>query len=176
MFCGNCGTEQMTPMKFCTTCGFPQTEQLASKNAGSSATNMSSNPMANYLESNAPRPMGFTESIIYCLQNWDNFEGRASRSEFWNYWMFNMLAVFVLTAISIYGISTDDAWLAFLFLAFLVFSIMPVAAASTRRLHDIGRTGANWFWGLIPYVGPVLLIVWYTTPGESEANNFGPPS
>jgi uncharacterized membrane protein YhaH (DUF805 family) len=173
MYCGNCGTERNNEAKFCTNCGNSLSQEPIGNQFGPS-----SNPLANYLESNAPIQMSFTEAVEYCFKNWDNFEGRASRSEFWYFYLFNLLVVICLyPSLTVLSFLADDD-LNFLFgwllIPFLLISIMPTAAAITRRLHDIGKTGANALWGLIPF-GGIALIIWYCQQGDSEANNFGPP-
>ena len=43
-----------------------------------------------------------------------------------------------------------------------------------RRLHDIGKSGANWFFILIPLVGAILLLVWLVRDGQPGDNAYGP--
>jgi uncharacterized membrane protein YhaH (DUF805 family) len=176
MFCGNCGTKQLNQANFCTSCGFPRGEHVPKAEFGQSNFFNSLDPLANYLPSNAPTPKGPVESVVYCLKNWDNFEGRAARSEFWFYYLFNFLTFSLLLSTASAAIKGNSAWFAWIIPVFLVISIMPVAAASTRRLHDVGKKGTYWFWGLIPYVGAIMLFIRYAERGEPHANNFGPPS
>jgi len=173
MYCGNCGTERNNKAKFCTNCGNSLSQELIGNQIGPS-----SNPLANYLESNAPNHMSFTEAVDYCFKNWDNFEGRASRSEFWYFYLFNLLVVVclypflnLLTFLADHDLKFLYSWM---IISFLIITIMPTAATITRRLHDIGKTGANVLWALVPF-GGIALIIWYCQKGESEANNFGPP-
>ena len=56
----------------------------------------------------------------------------------------------------------------------LVAHVLPALAIGVRRLQDIGRSGWSWLVGLVPLVGPVLLLVWYCQPGTRGANRFGP--
>jgi uncharacterized membrane protein YhaH (DUF805 family) len=44
-----------------------------------------------------------------------------------------------------------------------------------RRLHDTGRSGAYFWTILIPFVGPIVLIVLWALPGEAGENMYGPP-
>jgi len=56
-----------------------------------------------------------------------------------------------------------------LFLLFLVVSIIPIAAITARRLHDVGSSG---WWQLItfiPVIGFVFLLFWLIK--ESEGDN-----
>ncbi len=47
-------------------------------------------------------------------------------------------------------------------------------AVQVRRLHDIDKSGWNIFWFIIPFVGFILMIVWYCRRGTVGDNRFGP--
>lgn len=51
---------------------------------------------------------------------------------------------------------------------------MPNLAVGVRRLHDIGKSGFNLFWGLLPIVGVILLIVWWVKDSDPRPNEYGP--
>ncbi|MGI6231913.1 MAG: DUF805 domain-containing protein [Prevotella sp.] len=55
-----------------------------------------------------------------------------------------------------------------------ICTIIPGVAVSFRRLHDIGKSGWNILWGLVPIVGPFLLL--YLTVKDSQIgdNQYGP--
>jgi uncharacterized membrane protein YhaH (DUF805 family) len=46
-------------------------------------------------------------------------------------------------------------------------------AVMVRRLHDTGRSGWMFLIGLIPFVGGILLLVWYVTDGQPMENQYG---
>jgi uncharacterized membrane protein YhaH (DUF805 family) len=50
--------------------------------------------------------------------------------------------------------------------------LLPLIAASVRRLHDVDRTG---WWFLIQFtvIGIIWLLVWFCTKGEAGRNRFG---
>ena len=99
-----------------------------------------------------------------CLKKYADFNGRASRAEFWWFILFQIIVSFVVGIIS--------QWLAYICgLALLV----PSLAVAWRRLHDIGRAGGYYFVGLIPLVGWIIVLLWYIKPGEPGANRFGDP-
>lgn len=62
-------------------------------------------------------------------------------------------------------------------LAFLIISIWPTFSSlsvSVRRLHDTGRSGW-WYWiFLVPFVGPIVLLIFLIIPSEIYTNKFGP--
>lgn len=104
--------------------------------------------------------MTFVESIRTCFSKYAAFEGRASRSEFWWWYLFCLLTSLTLGLVSdiISGL-------------FSLATLVPSLAVGTRRLHDTDRSG--WFqllW-LIPFVGWIILIVWAAQPAK-EPNRF----
>ena len=105
--------------------------------------------------------MTFGESIRICFSKYADFNGRASRPEFWWWTLFVVLA-------SIASNIIDEKVLAL----FLLGTILPGLAVGARRLHDMDRSG--WFqllW-IIPVIGWILLIVWLAQEGK-EPNRFG---
>ncbi len=59
-------------------------------------------------------------------------------------------------------------------IVWIVAILVPSLAVGVRRLHDIGKSGWNWFIGLIPIVGAIILIIWWAKPGEEGENQYGP--
>lgn len=104
--------------------------------------------------------MNFAESIKSCFSNYVTFSGRASRSEFWWFQLFQLMAVSIL-ALTGPGI--------FLALA----TLLPAWAVGVRRLHDIDKSGWNILWYFIPVVGVILVLVWNTRRGTEGTNDYG---
>lgn len=110
--------------------------------------------------------MTFGESIKVCLTSkYTSFEGRASRSEFWNFWLFTTLLNVAFGVIC----TTDCNILSELV---YVLTIVPTIAVATRRLHDLNRSG---WWQLLnlTIIGGFLLLYWYLTTGKAEDNKYG---
>lgn len=107
--------------------------------------------------------MSFTEAIRHCFVNYANFTGRASRSEFWYFTLFNVIAATVLTAISVYLGSM-----------YSLAALLPTLGVSCRRLHDTGKSGWWLLASLIPLVGEILLIVWFCQEGNAGSTAFPP--
>ena len=104
--------------------------------------------------------MTFLESIKTCSTKYAEFNGRASRSEFW-WWV---LFVFLVSA----AIGMVSQVLSGVFsLAVLV----PNLAVGARRLHDTNRSGWLQLVWLIPLIGWILLLVWFVQDSK-EPNRF----
>ena len=87
--------------------------------------------------------MTFTESVKTCFSKFATFEGRASRSEFWWFYLLNFLLGMVPGINSISGLVL----------------LIPSLAVGCRRLHDRGMSG---WWQALPYglsLGGVLLML-----------------
>ena len=90
-----------------------------------------------------------------------DFDGRASRQEFW---MFNLFYLLFVIAISLLIIpfGNSETGLNIIFGIIVVYSLglaIPIWAVTVRRLHDIGLSG---WWSLlsfIPYLGTVVLLI-----------------
>ncbi|WP_460350188.1 DUF805 domain-containing protein [Actinoallomurus acanthiterrae] len=103
------------------------------------------------------------------LRNYAGFDGRARRTEYWMFVLFNVIITVVLDligmAVRLVGI------LGFVYgLAVLI----PSLAVGVRRLHDTGRSGWWLLIGLIPIIGTIILIVFMATPGDRGDNAYGP--
>jgi uncharacterized membrane protein YhaH (DUF805 family) len=61
-----------------------------------------------------------------------------------------------------------------LYWIYLVAVITPCLALGARRLHDTGRSGWWWLIDLVPFVGPVILLVFWVLDSEPGANKYGP--
>ena len=51
-------------------------------------------------------------------------------------------------------------------------TFIPWLALSWRRLHDTNRSGGWWFIGLIPFVGGIILLVFFLLPPNPEGARF----
>ena len=103
-----------------------------------------------------------TNAIKVCFSKYLDGKGRASRSEFWYFYLFAILFNFVISAV----LGTTNATIAQV-LSLAVF--IPVISAGVRRMHDHGKSG--WFM-LIPIYNFIL----YCTAGDMDANKYGPPA
>lgn len=124
--------------------------------------------------------MNFQTAVDKCFRSYATIRGRASRSEFWYWVLFVMIAMAICAIIdgTVFGI-TDPATGAannnagpvgtILALAILI----PHVCVSVRRLHDTERSGWWLLINFIPILGIILLIVWFATKGTDGPNRFG---
>ena len=104
--------------------------------------------------------MGFVEAVKTCLKKSFVFTGRARRSEFWWWTLFSFIIGLAVSFVAD-EIPDDNLLLTLLFtfgmLAFCIYLGIANFAVSTRRLHDIGRSG--WWYGVTLIFG-VVWTVW----------------
>lgn len=102
--------------------------------------------------------MNFAQSISVCLGKYVDFSGRATRSEFWWFFLFQLL-------VSIVASFLGDMISSLVSLALL----LPALAVGARRLHDIGKSG---WWQLImlTVIGLLVLIYWWVQPSDEGSN------
>ena len=112
--------------------------------------------------------------FFYCLQHYADFNGRARRSEYWYFVLFNFIISFVIgfTFGVIAGILDMPALDNPTYLWSLAV-FFPGLAVSVRRLHDIGRSGWWLLLSLIPLVGAIILIIWCCFDSQPGANQYG---
>ena len=120
--------------------------------------------------------MSMKEAVTSVLTQYANFDGRARRSEYWYFTLFEAIVTGVLAGLGSAFFGSDSTMNIFTVLSSL-FSLavfIPGLAVTWRRLHDTGRSGAFFFLTLIPVVGGIILLVFLcqnSTPGD---NRFGP--
>jgi uncharacterized membrane protein YhaH (DUF805 family) len=96
---------------------------------------------------------------LHVLQNYATFKGRARRSEYWYFTLFNALITVGIGLISIY-VSP------YLSNIYTLATIIPSIAVGIRRMHDVDKSG--WFI-LIPFYNLYLAC----TEGTKGANSYG---
>ena len=104
--------------------------------------------------------MEFGQAISTCLSKYARFSGRASRPEFWWFFLFQVLASLAASLIG--------DWLNGVVVLLL---LLPGLAVGTRRLHDIGRTGW-WQFIMLTGIGYFLLMYWWAQPTAESAVKY----
>lgn len=134
--------------------------------------------------------MSFTDSIRTCFSKFATFDGRATRSEFWWFYLFTVLValagyipIFILMLIGaaagddggaisgIFAVITVILWI--IYFIFVIALYIPLLAVGCRRLHDRGQSGWLQLLMLVP-CGSIVLIVFWVMEGNPGDNMYGP--
>ena len=102
------------------------------------------------------------------IKNYVGFSGRARRTEYWMFFLFNLIIGIVLEIIGL-ALKTQ-----ILYYIYGLAVLLPNLAVGVRRLHDTGKTGWWLLIGLIPIIGWIVLLVFFATPGQPGNNQYGP--
>jgi uncharacterized membrane protein YhaH (DUF805 family) len=106
------------------------------------------------------------------MSNYTNFKGRASRSEYWWFYLFCLVIDLGITALTTLSLGAETAELYSLLVNLILF--IPGLAVAVRRLHDRDRSG---WWLLIGFtiIGLIPLIYWLGKEGFKNVNEYGEP-
>lgn len=127
--------------------------------------------------------MGMFDWYKKVLSEYANFQGRATRNEFWWFYLVNILIVFGLMFLAgiLLALLFDSGGMASvamipygLLVLYGLAIFIPTLAVIVRRLHDVGKSGWFYLISIIPLIGAIILIVFLAQPSEPNANKWGP--
>ncbi|MEA3491421.1 MAG: DUF805 domain-containing protein [Campylobacterota bacterium] len=122
------------------------------------------------------------------------FSGRASRSEFWYFALFNFITTIILSILDLtlglsytYEVvvntlamdgmeateSTITQSIGYLSTFYGIAVFLPSLSLAFRRLHDIGKSAWWLFIVLVPIVGLFILLYFYIKPSQLRNNRYG---
>ncbi|MFL5728583.1 MAG: DUF805 domain-containing protein [Cytophagaceae bacterium] len=96
------------------------------------------------------------------LKKYTDFNGRARRSEYWYFFLFNTLINVVLILVGKAVLGND-----ILRIVYTLAVLLPSIGVAIRRMHDVDKSG--WY-VLIPFYNFVLAC----TEGTRGDNEYGP--
>ncbi|HCY2327231.1 TPA: DUF805 domain-containing protein [Escherichia coli] len=103
------------------------------------------------------------------LKNYVGFSGRARRKEYWMFTLINAIVGAIINVIQlILGLE-----LPYLSMLYLLATFLPVLALAIRRLHDTDRSGTWALLFFVPFIGWLVLLVFFCTEGTSGSNRYG---
>lgn len=88
--------------------------------------------------------------------------------------MVAVVGMLTLTLVSVFVVDALAGVMFMLTMVLYVGAFLPLLAVSVRRLHDLGKSGWMMLIMFIPFVGGILLLVWFVTDGEAANNAYGP--
>lgn len=127
------------------------------------------------------------QAVSRFFKKYATFTGRASRSEFWWWFLVNSvvgLVLYILMLVLGAGGATIDAttgastpgpgFVVGIVLSGIWFlaTIVPWLALVWRRFHDTNRSGAFYFLSLIPFVGGIIVLVMLALPSDPAGARF----
>lgn len=139
--------------------------------------------------------MTFGQSVKHVFSNYATFQGRASRSEFWWWYLFTAIVSFIVfipaipwytellnTSMTEGGMVAMPALSGLATLGLVLSTIwslailIPTIAVAIRRLHDTDKSGwwlLLWFLTCCFGIGAIILIIFWVLPSTPGPNRFG---
>lgn len=105
------------------------------------------------------------EMYIKALQNYANFDGRASRKAYWHFVGMNFLITIAMAIVAGIALGKQGGVVTNIY---SLATFIPAIAVAVRRMHDTNHSG---WWMLVPIYSFILLC----RQGDGGDNDFGPP-
>jgi len=135
--------------------------------------------------------MNFQQSISVCFKKYFEFEGRASKSEFWFFYLFVFIILFGAGILLGILLPADESYDTLVLLVIYLPLLIPSIAVTARRIHDFGKSGwmqcifipgfivpeflsynaAGW---IIYIITLILFVIYVSQKADSRKNKFGP--
>ncbi|GHU54793.1 hypothetical protein FACS1894132_09960 [Clostridia bacterium] len=173
MYCPKCNEYNVDNATFCSNCGEKLQGQTSTQNYSQQNYNQHG---YNQQGESQVKNFNLITAWVHCIKNYVNFSGRARRSEFWFFTLFNIIVNTVI------GVITPDTSVSFSDIPdftsvesiqtfidsyqvtassgisnlYSLFIFIPSIAVAFRRLHDVSKSGALIF---VPYVCYAIIII-----------------
>jgi len=104
--------------------------------------------------------MPIADAVKTCFRKYGEFEGRASRAEYWWFLLAVLLAGAAASVISyrLYALVS-------------LITFLPLVAVGARRLHETNRSGWWQLLALVP-LGVIVVVVLLALPAEDQKLQF----
>ena len=133
---------------------------------------------------NVKPSMSLGESLTSVFNKYATFTGRARRSEFWWFtvcyyalgFILNIAQLGMLVQLMSGEMTYYDPSYTIMLMVSVIIGLglfLPALAVTVRRLHDIGKSGWNLLWSLIPIVGVIIVLVWMCQDSDVVTNKYG---
>lgn len=160
MYCKHCGKKIDKESKFCIYCG--------NKLRGAETEIISDKIVQHFDQKDNFKETNIISNYFNVIKKYVDFNGRASRQEYWMFFLANFIIVLALGffegLIGIYSESEESVFANIYQLSVL----LPSIAVGVRRMHDINESG--WF-----VLIPILNFFATLKKGDIKDNNYGSP-
>ena len=169
MYCSNCGKYNSEDSKFCQYCG----SKLAKTSIKDKlVANVGSDTVEGYEEKHYQdrnqKKTNILSNYLNVIKKYVDFKGRASRREYWLFFLANLIISFGLGFIEgLLGVNSKSEESIFVSV-YQLFILLPSLAVGVRRMHDANEGG----WASII---PIFNLIVASRKGNSETNKYGPP-
>ena len=113
------------------------------------------------------------EGFVSFWKNYANFRGRASRMEYWGAMLFLFIIGWGLNFIKL-SMGKSLSEMTFEHWVWSLATFIPTLAICWRRLHDIGKSGANYWW-ILTGIGIIPYLIWACRDSQPGMNKYGYP-
>lgn len=116
--------------------------------------------------------LSFTQAIKLAFKKAVKFKGRATRSEYWWFALFQVGVTGVPFALEYVYLDSSNI---FLVLSTLISCILflPSISIDVRRMHDVNLSGGLVFIQLIPVIGWIVFIGFALQRSDPKSNRYG---
>ncbi|MCM1005400.1 MAG: DUF805 domain-containing protein [Prevotella sp.] len=135
--------------------------------------------------------VSFGDAVKRAFSQYCKFTGRASRSEYWWFYLFNVIASCVIfficggthvlahawdVAMSRGGDVNVEYGGTYSTISYIwsLVTLLPGLGLFWRRMHDAGHSGWWWLWTLLPLIGWIIILVALCKPSVPAENQYGP--
>jgi uncharacterized membrane protein YhaH (DUF805 family) len=181
-FCAECGDSVISTDLYCSECG-NKLNHSHDKHQSNINKQQKLNPKS---ENKAQKIVGLNRAVILSFRNFTNFKTRSSRSEYWFFVLFQVIIYSVFSLIFLvieaaysssgYTLQTRDVLAMIVFIlmgVFWVAMLLPTLSLMVRRLHDSGSSAWYLLLSLIPYLGGLIMLIFFSSKSESRENKYG---
>ena len=109
------------------------------------------------------------DEYLEVWKKYADFQGRASRREYWMFTVISLLIALVLGIVDAMMFGKTPM----LGISYTLAILVPSLAVSVRRLHDTNRSGWWLFISIIPIIGVTVLFVFALQGSQNEGNRYG---
>lgn len=115
------------------------------------------------------------EWYLKVLKQYVDFKGRARRKEYWMFMLFNVIfAIVAMILDNVFGTTYNITFYGFFYTIYCLAVFLPGLGVSVRRLHDTGKSGWFMLLALIPFIGPLIILVFTVLDSDPLDNKYGP--
>lgn len=112
-----------------------------------------------------------TYYIDVLKNNYFNFEGRATRKQYWLFFLFFFIISMIWGAFA--GMDNFIGTLfGIVYALYILAVIVPLLSIGARRLHDRNLSGWWQLLVLLPFIGSLILLILFVLPGTPGQNRF----